>query len=193
MNRFTGNVLHVYWLAAGAQYALVVALYFLLPVLPKKDTGLNYFQILKSCVSSFSSSRSALTLLLRQHGPPLLHRADPLPGVLDRYAELCDHGQLVCFPSALPSLLSLTSLSLQVDQPHLPPHRRSLQLRHLPHRSLLPHRNLHDFLRPLRWQACRPPSPMASDPHRSYRTRCLPEHRRRRSGTEPWTGHHRLY
>ncbi|GAA6029346.1 hypothetical protein JCM8097_003630 [Rhodosporidiobolus ruineniae] len=51
--RYTSSPLHVYWLAAAGQYALLITLYWFLPSFPKKKTGLNYFQILWSMVKLF--------------------------------------------------------------------------------------------------------------------------------------------
>ncbi|BGP13742.1 hypothetical protein JCM10213_006428 [Rhodosporidiobolus nylandii] len=54
--RFTTSPLHVYWLAAGAQYALFAVLWWFLPAFPAKKLGLNYFQILWSMVKLFFTS-----------------------------------------------------------------------------------------------------------------------------------------
>ncbi|GAA5979159.1 hypothetical protein JCM11641_008445 [Rhodosporidiobolus odoratus] len=51
--RFTSSPLHVYWLAAGVQYALFAVMWWCLPVFPRKKTGLNYLQILWSLVKLF--------------------------------------------------------------------------------------------------------------------------------------------
>ncbi|GAA5894720.1 hypothetical protein JCM6882_006665 [Rhodosporidiobolus microsporus] len=51
--RFTSSPLNVYWLAAGSQYALLVVLWWYMPTVPKKQTGLSYPQILWSMVRLF--------------------------------------------------------------------------------------------------------------------------------------------
>ncbi|BGO89458.1 hypothetical protein NBRC10512_006646 [Rhodotorula toruloides] len=53
MARFTYSPNHVFWLAAGTQYALLVLMWAFLPDYPKKRTGLNYWQILRSMVTLF--------------------------------------------------------------------------------------------------------------------------------------------
>ncbi|BGP22683.1 hypothetical protein JCM10295v2_001574 [Rhodotorula toruloides] len=53
LTRFTSSPNHVFWMAAGTQYALLVLVWAFLPDYPKKRTGLNYWQILRSMVTLF--------------------------------------------------------------------------------------------------------------------------------------------
>ncbi|BGP29928.1 hypothetical protein JCM10296v2_001680 [Rhodotorula toruloides] len=53
MTRFTSSPNHVFWLAAGTQYALLVLMWAFLPDYPKKRTGLHYWQVLQNMVTLF--------------------------------------------------------------------------------------------------------------------------------------------
>ncbi|GAA6047609.1 hypothetical protein JCM3770_001587 [Rhodotorula araucariae] len=58
--RYTGSPLHVFYFAFATQLALAFGLWWKLPAFPKKETGLNYPQILWSMVKLFCT-KPALT------------------------------------------------------------------------------------------------------------------------------------
>lgn len=117
ITRFTGDTRNVFWVAAGAQYLIFGGMWWALPNYPKKETGLNYLQLLKSTVTIFctqpvlqqacfigwascsvfvswcellrSSTGMVTDLLYHQQGPPSLSCSPTAPSATTSSRSPC--------------------------------------------------------------------------------------------------------